>query len=341
MFVDLLILLGGIFVLYVGAEGMVRGAKRLAITLGIHPLVVGLTIVAFGTSAPELVVSMTAALRGSPAIALGNALGSNVANLGLILGISALIAPIRVEDRTVRLEVPISIFAAVFLYLFAGDLGINAGEGIMLLVGFVAIFFVAVFPQIVKNFKVIPKEFDIELENPITQEEINEARARQSWVSDILLVCLGLAGLVFGADLTVDSAIKIAMELGISEMVIGASVVALGTSLPELATSVVAALKNEPDISVGNVIGSNLFNTLIVIGLPAAITGHLPVEKDVLIYDFPVMIGLSILVLPLLSSDRKLDRTEGLGLILVYLGYLALIIVRPQLMLNPEAFWPY
>ncbi|MGC9315316.1 MAG: sodium:calcium antiporter, partial [bacterium] len=182
MFVDLLILLGGIFVLYVGAEGMVRGAKRLAITLGIHPLVVGLTIVAFGTSAPELVVSMTAALRGSPAIALGNALGSNVANLGLILGISALIAPIRVEDRTVRLEVPISIFAAVFLYLFAGDLGINAGEGIMLLVGFVATFFVAVFPQIVKNFKVIPKEFDIELENPITQEEINEARARQSWV---------------------------------------------------------------------------------------------------------------------------------------------------------------
>lgn len=341
MFVELLILLGGIFVLYVGAEGMVRGAKRLAITLGIHPLVVGLTIVAFGTSTPELVVSMTAALRGSPAIALGNALGSNVANLGLILGISALIAPIRVEDRTVRLEVPISIFAAVFLYLFAGDLIINAGEGIMLLVGFVAIFFVAVFPQIVKNFKVIPKEFDIELENPITQEEINEARARQSWVSDILLVCLGLAGLVFGADLTVDSAIKIAMELGISEMVIGASVVALGTSLPELATSVVAALKNEPDISVGNVIGSNLFNTLIVIGLPAAITGHLPVERDVLIYDFPVMIGLSILVLPLLSSDRKLDRTEGLGLILVYLGYLALIIIRPPLMLNPEAFWPY
>lgn len=341
MLLNIFILIGGIFILYVGAEGMVRGAKRLAISAGIHPLIVGLTIVAFGTSMPELVVSVTAALRGSPAIALGNALGSNVANLGLILGVAALISPMRVEDRTVRLEVPTSIFAGVFLYLFAGNLEISSGEGILLLLGFLSFFFIAVFPQVVKSFRVLPAELNLELDNPITQEEINEARARQSWVSDALLVSLGIAGLVLGADFTVDSATSIALELGISEMVIGASVVALGTSLPELATSVVAAMKNEPDISVGNVIGSNLFNTLIVMGVPAAITGYLPVEKDVLIYDFPVMIGLSILVLPLLSSDRKLDRTEGLGLIAVYIAYLALIIIRPPLMLNPEAFWPY
>lgn len=341
MLLNILMFIGGILILYVGAEGMVRGAKRIALSLGIHPLIVGLTIVAFGTSTPELVVSMTAALRGSPAIALGNAIGSNVANMGLILGISALLAPMRVEDRTVRLEVPISIFAGIFLFIFAGNLEISSGEGIVLLVGFAITFFVAVFPQIVKSLKVLPEEFNLELQNPVTQEEINEARANQSWFGDILMVVLGIAGLVLGADLTVRSATEIAMEFGISQMVIGASVVALGTSLPELATSVVAAIKNEPDISIGNVIGSNLFNTMIVIGLPACITGYMPVEKDVLIYDFPVMIGLSILVLPLLSSDKKLDRAEGMGLILIYLGYLALIIIRPQMILNVEALWPY
>ncbi len=341
MLLNVLLLIGGIFILYAAAEGMVRGAKKLAISIGIHPLIVGLTIVAFGTSMPELVVSITAALRNSPAIALGNALGSNVANLGLILGVSALISPIRVEDRMVRLEVPTNIFAGIFLYLFAGNLVIDSAEGIILLLGFLSFFFIAVFPQIMKSFKVLPRELNLDLKNPISQEEINEARASQSWVSDILLVSLGIAGLVLGADITVDASISIALELGISEMVIGASVIALGTSLPELATSVVAAFKNEPDISVGNVIGSNVFNTLIVIGVPAAVAGNFTVEKDVLIYDFPIMIGLSILALPLLSSDRKLDRTEGFGLICVYVAYLALILIRPQIMLNPEAFWPY
>jgi len=341
MLLNVLILIGGILILYLGAEGMVRGAKRLAIAIGVHPLIVGLTIVAFGTSMPELVVSVTAALRGSPAIALGNAIGSNVANLGLILGVSALISPMRVEDRTVRLEVPVSIFAGVFLYLFAGNLEISSGEGFILFFGFIGFFFIAVFPQVVKSFRVLPKELNLDLENPLSQEEINEARARQSWVSDVLMMALGIAGLVLGADFTVDSATAIALDFGISEMVIGASIVALGTSLPELSISVVAALRNEPDISVGNVIGSNLFNTLIVIGVPAVITGYLPVEKDVLLYDFPVMIGLSILVLPLLSSDRKLDRSEGLGLVCVYIAYLSLIIIRPPIMLNPEAFWPY
>ncbi len=341
MLLDILMIIGGIFILYLGAEGMVRGSKRLAISLGIHPLIVGLTIVAFGTSMPELVVSVTAAIRGSPAIAVGNALGSNVANLGLILGVAALISPMRVEDRTVRLEVPASIFAGVFLYLFAGNLDISAMEGILLIIGFLAFFFVALFPQIVKNVKVLPSELNLDLSNPLTQEEINEARASQTWVSDLLLIVLGIAGLILGADFTVDSAIAIARNIGVSELVIGATVVALGTSLPELATSIVAAIKNEPDISVGNVIGSNLFNTFIVIGIPAIITGYLPVERGVLIIDFPVMIGLSILVLPLLSSDRKLDRTEGLGLIVVYIGYILLAILRPQIMLIPQSVWPY
>ncbi|RKZ30618.1 sodium:calcium antiporter [bacterium] len=338
MLINFLKLIAGIIILYIGAEGMVRGSKRFAASLGIHPLVVGLTIVAFGTSMPELVVSLTAAFRGAPAIALGNAVGSNIANLGLILGVAALISPMKVEDRTVRLEVPITIFAGILLFLFAGNLEISAFEGVLLLLGFVTFFFVAVFPQISKNWRVLPEELDLDLENPLTQEEINELKASRTWGTNLLLVVLGIAGLVLGADFTVNSATQIALDFGISEMVIGASVVALGTSLPELATSIVAALNDEPDISVGNVIGSNLFNTLIVIGTSAVATGYLPLEKDVLVYDFPVMIGLSILVLPLLRSHGKLDRSEGLGLVAVYIGYILLILIRPQFLVLPNLF---
>ncbi len=312
---------------------MVRGSKRLAIAMGIHPLVIGLTIVAFGTSMPELVVSTMAVLRGSPGIALGNVVGSNIANLGLILGVAALISPMRVEDHTVRLEVPITIFAGIALFMFAGNLEIVGLEGILLLLGFVSFFLIAVLPQIAKNWRVLPDELKFDLESPITQEEIIEARASRSWVLDLLLVSLGIAGLVLGADFTVSAASEIAREFGVSEMVIGASVIALGTSLPELATSIVAALKNEPDISIGNVIGSNLFNTLVVIGVPAVIKGYLPVESEVLIYDFPVMIGLTLLILPLLRSGGKLDRREGFGLVAIYVGYILLIMIRPPVML--------
>lgn len=338
---EILKLCFGILVLYVGAEGMVRGSKRLAITLGIHPLVIGLTIVAFGTSMPELVVTLTATYMGSPSIALGNIIGSNIANMGLILGLSALISPLRVEDRTVRLEVPIAIFSGILLFFFAGNLEITLVEGIILIFGFIIFFFLAVFPEIAKGWRVLPDELTFELENPISPEEIAEARANQSFVSDLLLIALGIAGMVLGADFTVSSAVYIALDLGISEMAIGATIIALGTSLPELATSIVAAIKNEPDISVGNVIGSNLFNTLIVAGTPALVMGYFPIENSVLIYDFPIMIGLSILLMPLLRSGGKLDRKEGLGIILIYVFYIVRILTNLELFIpiGPNS-WP-
>ncbi len=328
VFSEILKLVGGIILLYVAAEGMVRGSKRLAISLGIHPLIIGLTVVAFGTSMPELVVSLIAAYEGSPSIAVGNIVGSNIANTSLILGVAALISPLKVADRTVRLEVPIAIFAGILLFLFSGNLEITTLEGVILILGFMAFFFVGVFPEIAKEWSVLPKELTFELENPILPREIAEARAGQTFVTDLLLVFLGIAGLVLGADLTVSSASELARDLGVSEVTIGATVVALGTSLPELATSVVAAFRHEPDISVGNVIGSNLFNTLIVAGTPALIMGYFPINSEVLAYDFPIMIGLSIILMPLLRSGGKLDRTEGLGLILVYVFYIVLLATK-------------
>jgi len=334
MLFKIVTLIGGFIILYLGAEGLVRGAKRLSITLGIHPLVVGITVVAFGTSAPELVVSLTAIFRNSPAIAVGNIVGSNVANMALILGLSAFLSPMKVHDRTVRIEVPIVIFAGILFYIFAGNQEITRIEGIFLLGGFVAFFVFAVLPQILKSWTPLPEDLEIELDNPVTDEEVAEARAQQTIVTDILLLALGIAGLVYGGELTVSSARYIARYFDISEMVIGATIVAFGTSLPELATSIVAAMKNEPDISVGNVIGSNLFNILIVGGASATARGYIPIETDTLMYDFPIMVGLSIIIMPLLRTGRELDRLEGLGLIMVYIAYILLIIIRPHFLGN-------
>ncbi len=335
MFNEILKLVGGVVILYVAAEGLVRGSKRLAISLGIHPLVIGLTIVAFGTSTPELVVSITAAYRGSPSIALGNIVGSNIANMGIILGLAAILSPLRVEDRTVRIEVPATIFSGIMLFLFCGNSSLSLIEGLILVFTFLAFFFIAIFPEISKGRRFLPDELAIEMDEVSSKDEIAEARANQTFVTDLLLVALGLAGLVFGADMTVTSATHIARVMGISEIIIGSTIVALGTSLPELATSIVAAYKNEPDISVGNIIGSNFFNSLIVAGVPAIVVGNFPIEREVLMYDFPIMIGLSIILLPLLRSGGKLDRTEGLGLLLVYAFYIVRLINKVPLIIAP------
>ncbi|MCK5832531.1 calcium/sodium antiporter [bacterium] len=336
---DLLKLIAGIVVLYIGAEGLVRGSKKLAIALGIHPLVIGLTIVAFGTSMPELVVSLTATYQGSPSIALGNIVGSNIANMGIILGMAALLSPLKVEDRTVRIEVPVTIFSGIMLFTFCGDLEVSLIEGIILVFSFATFFFIAIIPEISKGWRVLPKELSFEMDEALKKDEIAEARANQTFVSDLLLIALGMAGLILGADFTVSSATKLASEFGISEMTIGATIVAFGTSLPELATSVVAAIKKEPDISIGNVIGSNLFNTLIVAGVPSMVMGYFPIDSEVLVYDFPIMIGLSIILLPLLRSGGKLDRTEGLGLLLVYAFYIVRLVTKVQFIpMGPNSF---
>jgi cation:H+ antiporter len=335
MSIEILKLLGGVFLLYIGAEGLVRGAKRIAVAFGIHPMIVGLTIVALGTSLPELFVSTTAGFKGSADIAIGNVVGSNIFNMSLILGIAAILNPMKVQDRTIRMEMPATIFAGILLYFFAGDLIISRWEGFVLVLTFVSYMLIAVLPHIIKRFKLFPQEIgilNVVLDGGVTPEEIAEARARKTWFNDSMFIFLGLAALVFGSTITVDSASTIARFLGISQLVIGASIVAAGTSLPELATSLVAAIKNEPDISIGNVIGSNFFNALIVAGVPPVLTGTMVMQKSVLIYDFPVMIALSFLALPLLRSGGKIDRTEGVMLIFVYIGYIALILIRPQFM---------
>lgn len=336
--IEFLTLLGGLVLLYLGAEGLVRGGKQLAIALGVHPMVVGLTVIAAGTSLPELVVSTTAAIRGSSSIAIGNVLGSNVFNMSVIIGVASIIFPLHVQDRTIRLEVPAVIFSGIALYVFCGNLDLNPFEGIILIVAYLGFIFIGILPQIIKRFRVLPKEIIMDFDNPVSEDDIAEARAKKSWITDILLITLGLAGLVYGARQTVESAIEIARILRVSELVIGSTIIAAGTSLPELATSIVAALKNEPDISIGNAVGSNFFNALIVTGIPAVVAGPLTIEKGVLMYDFPIMIAVSFLVLPLLRSGGKVDRTEGFGLLAVYVGYILLITIRPQFMFPVPGF---
>ncbi|HHS49654.1 MAG TPA: calcium/sodium antiporter [candidate division Zixibacteria bacterium] len=336
MFIEILKLIAGLIILYFGAEGMVQGSKRLAIALGIHPLVIGLTIVAFGTSMPELVVSLTAAYQGSPSIALGNIVGSNIANMSIILGLAAIISPLKVEDRTIRIEVPVTIFSGILLYFFCGSLNISLFQGVILVLAFVSFFIIAIVPEITKTWRVLPEELSIDMNNAVSKDEIAEARAGQTFLTDSLLIALGIASLVLGAQWTVSSAVDIAIFIGASEAAIGSTIVAFGTSLPEMATSLVAARKGESDISVGNVLGSNLFNTLIVAGVPTMVMGYFPIEREVLIFHFPIMIGLSIGLLPLLRSGGQIDRREGILLLLTYVFYFIVVVNK-----NPisELIW--
>ncbi len=315
-----LALVAGLFLLYVGAEGLVRGATRLARSLGVSGLVVGLTVVAFGTSTPELVVSTLSAFRGRADVALGNVVGSNIVNIGLILGLSATVYPLRVELRLVRREIPVVIGVSLLLLglLWDGSLGrLDAG---LLLAAFGAyLAFVLLTAQnpptdaeaAYRDFEDAPLPF----EPPATRR-----------VPALGLVLIGLAGLVLGAHLLVESSVWFARQLGMPELVIGLTVVAAGTSLPELATSVVAAIRRTPDIAVGNVVGSNIFNILAILGV-AGLVRPLEAAPALLRLDGPVMLAAAVLLLPLAWTRFRLERWEGALLLIGYGGYLVALFL--------------
>lgn len=308
----ILLFIGGGILLIIGAEALVRGASRLALGIGISPLVVGLTVVAFGTSAPELAVSVGAGLSGQGDVALGNVVGSNIFNILLILGLSALVAPLAVALRLIRREVPLMIGVSVLTLLFALNGSIDRLEGILLFAGIIAY-----------TFLLIRQSRREERESREVIEGLPEMSETPVplW-KNLLFILAGLVALVLGADFLVTSASAIATQLGMSDLVIGLTVVAAGTSLPELATSVLASIRGERDIAVGNIIGSNIFNVLAVLGATGMIApGGIDIPRGALTFDIPVMIAVAIATLPVLFRTLQISRWEGAAFLLYYLFY--------------------
>jgi len=317
MFLGVILVLAGLLLLYYGAEYLVTGSSRLALSMGVRPLVVGLTVVAFATSMPELLVSLFAAVRGASAMAAGNVIGSNIANIGLILGVAALITPVVVARSTLTREVPIMVVASLGLYLVAFDGVLSFLDGLLL---FLCLLVFLAYCVVTARDPSIPANGQVE-------QAIREASAGRG--KNVTLVVLGMAGLGVGAELMVRGAVMIATLLGVSEMVIGLSIVAIGTSLPELAASVMSAWKGEMDISVGNVIGSNIFNILFVLGI-CPMFNPIVIEARALQMDFPVMLAfcaLLIALLTMISPRLQLDRKRGMMLLGAYVLFVASLFI--------------
>ncbi len=321
MFITLAMLLGGLLLLIGGGEALVRGASRLAALAGIPSLIVGLTVVAFGTSAPELAVSVKAAFAGSPDIALGNVVGSNIFNILLILGVSALIVPLAVNRQLIRLDVPVMIVATVVVWLLGRNGVVGRGEGIALVLALSAYI-----GWLIWEARKAPAEQD---KQPIV---------RGGALKSIVFIVAGLAMLVLGSQWLVEGATALARVWGVGELMIGLTIVAAGTSLPEVATSIIAAVRGERDIAVGNVVGSNIFNLLAVLGGAALLSGGVNVTGAALQFDVPFMAATTLLCLPIFISGAKISRGEGLIFLAFYAGYLAFVVLRA--MAHPAA-WPF
>ncbi|HCO43779.1 MAG TPA: sodium:calcium antiporter [Gammaproteobacteria bacterium] len=311
-----LLLIVGLVLLLGGAELMIRGATRLAVATGLSPLVVGLTVMAFGTSAPELAIGVDAALSGVPAIAVGNVVGSNIANVLLILGLSALVAPLLVARQLIRLDVPVMLAVSVLVMALAYDGRIGRVEGAALVLGAVA--YTVVLIRLARRESAAAR----------AAEDVPDPSVRAVWWRDLALVCVGLLVLVLGARALVTAAVSVALGLGISELVVGLTVVAVGTSLPEIAASAVATMRGQGEMAVGNVVGSNIYNLLVVLGASAAVaTGGMPVSAAARTFDLPVMTVVAFACLPIFFSGHRIARWEGglfLGYYIAYTAYLLL-----------------
>ncbi|HCK98871.1 MAG TPA: hypothetical protein DHW42_02015 [Candidatus Marinimicrobia bacterium] len=304
-FMYLLYFLAGFSLLYFGANFLVRGSSSIAVSMGIKKIVVGLTIVALGTSMPEFVVSFFAAIEKADGVSVGNIVGSNLANILLVLGIAAVIRPIKARRRIFLLELPVLLFITILFVLFCIDGTLVGYEG-----GIMLAVFIAYMTFIIINRKV-REGADIEIVPMETGHLIKNS----------LLTISGLGGLIIGGQLTVRGAIGLAQAFGISDLIIGLTIVALGTSLPELFTSIVAVLKKEDDISIGNIIGSNLFNTAFVLGIIPMIH-TLKIDPHVIWVDNFLMLGVTILFSVFLFIGRKLSRPEGVFLLILYILFI-------------------
>lgn len=323
MIVNVVLFILGLIALYFGASWLVSGASGIASRYGIPPLVIGLTIVAFGTSFPELLVSVTAAIKGMSDIAIGNVIGSNILNIALILGLSAIITPLRIQLRSIIAESPIMIGSAVLLLVLSLDNVINRIDGALLFTGLIAF--------VLFSYRFEKYESD---RIPDTEKDkyIKSVKTGKSIGIMISLIVVGLVGLTVGAQILVGASVVIAKYFGLSEKFIGLTIVAFGTSLPELATSLIAAIRKEIGISVGNIIGSNIFNILAILGLSSMIN-PIPIAKGLIdsgfIWDYGLMIALSIFLWFCMKTGMKVTRAEGILFLIIFTAYIGwLLYVR-------------
>lgn len=315
-----ILFLAGLALLTVGAEILIRGSSGLAAMLGISPLIIGLTVVAFSTSSPELAVSIRSALAGQADIALGNVVGSNIFNVLFILGLSAAITPLAVSRQLIRLDVPIMIGVS-FLLLILGIGGrINRVEGLILFIGII-IYSVFLIVQSRKEKNGHDDDYHKKFGKP-------QRKSARQWIINLAMVLAGLGMLVLGARWMVDGAVVIARAMGVSELIIGLTIIAAGTSLPEVAASVIASIRKERDMAVGNVIGSSIFNILSVLGLSSALSpGGIAVSPAALNFDIPVMIAVAVACLPIFFHGSGISRWEGFLFLGYYVAYTAYLIL--------------
>lgn len=314
-----LLLVVGLALLIKGADYFVEGASNIATLLKIPPLLIGLTIVAFGTSSPEAAVSIVAAMEGTAGVALGNVLGSNIFNISLVVGITAIISPLQVESQTLKKEIPFTFLASIALLVLMGDVALQffTSNSITRSDGLILLLFFAIFMYYVVELALNSKQNDL---------EVTQAPAKGTWGKNIFFTLAGLAGIILGGDIVVSSATDIALSLGMSETLVGLTIVAVGTSLPELITSITAALKKQSEIALGNIVGSNIFNILFVLGASSVIS-PLPVDTK-LFLDVILMILLTIVLFFFSLSHYKVGKIEGIILTVAYIVYMIFIISR-------------
>lgn len=326
------VLIAGLAILVVGAELLVKGASRIALMLGISPLVIGLTIVAYGTSAPELVVSLQATFSGQADIAIGNVVGSNIFNVLLILGLCSVVTPLVVAQQLIRLDVPILIGVSGLLMMFARDGQISRVDGAIFATGAIIYTTFLIFQSLRENDPTVTEEYLQEFGGAVP-------KTRQQIFLQSLYILAGVGLLVLGSRWLVQSSVEIARTLGISELVIGLTLVSMGTSLPELATSIVASYRGERDIAVGNVVGSNIFNILAVLGFASLLspTG-IQVASSVNQFDLPVMFAVAVVCLPVFITGRLISRWEGGLFLFYYLAYAAYLVLDATKHENLDTF---
>lgn len=321
----ILFCLVGFIMLYYGAEWLVKGSSSLARSLGVTPIVIGLTVVAFGTSAPELVVSLISSIKGKSMIAVGNVVGSNICNIALVLGLAAVFQPITSHPSVIKRDIPIMLAISLYLLVLSLNSQLGRFEGATLFGGIILYTFF--------NYYIAMKDTKKRSKVAVTavESEVEEIEYVTSVKKQIVLILVGIIGVVVGAEIVVDAAVKIMKILGVSEKFIGLTIVAFGTSLPELATSVVAALRKEMDISIGNLVGSNVFNILSVLGA-ASLVRPIPIPggfiESGLIFDYLVMMLTSFLPWLMMRKTFTVNRKDGFILLSFYVGYLTYLIIK-------------
>ena len=315
--------IGGLVLLIVAAEMVVRGASRVAFSLGIKPLVLGLTVVAVGTSMPELAIGITASLQGSGALTIGNIAGTNIFNILFILGLSALLKPLPLQLRILRLELPVILGTAAMMTGLAWDGILSRLDGLVLF-GTAIVYTVGLIRTSRKESRSVKQEFN-DMYAP--GDARGQRTLAQAWLADGLLLTLGLVLSVLGAHWLVAGSVNIARGLGISEAIIGLTIVAMGTSAPELATTIVATLRDERDVAVGNLIGSSIYNILVILGITCIVAPDgVPVERQLLWFDIPLMAGVMIACIPVFVTGRRVSRLEGGLFVAIFIAYMSWIV---------------